>query len=65
MATATVARKFIDNGIHEPGSKIEVTEARLAELVRMGLVEDPAKPAEEPEAESSDPATDAAKKGKK
>lgn len=59
MATAIVARKFIDNGLHEPGSKIEVTDARLAELVRMGLVEDPAKPAESPEAESSD------KKGKK
>ncbi len=56
MATATVVRKFIDDGVHEPGSKIEVTEARLAELVRMGLVEPPA---ESPEAESSD------KKGKK
>jgi hypothetical protein len=65
MATAIVARKFIDNGVHEPGSKIEVTEARLAELVRMGLVVDPSKPAEDTEAESTDPATDAAKKGKK
>ena len=64
MATAIVARKFIDNGVHEPGSKIKVTETRLAELVRMGLVEYPAKPTEEPEADSSDPATDAAKKGK-
>jgi hypothetical protein len=63
MATATVARKFIDNGVHEPGSKIEVTETRFAELIRMGLVVNPANP--EPEAESSDPATDAAKKGKK
>jgi hypothetical protein len=65
MATAIVARKFIDDGVHEPGSKISVSDARLAELVRMGLVVDPAKPAEEPEADSSDPATDAAKKGKK
>lgn len=59
MATATVARRFIDDGVHEPGSKIEVTETRLAELVRMGLVVDPSKPTESPEAESSD------KKGKK
>jgi hypothetical protein len=61
MATATVKRRFIDDGIHEPGSTVEVTESRLAELVRMGLVVDPASPAEE----SSDPASDAAKKGKK
>ena len=47
MAIAIVARKFIDGGVHEPGTKIKVTEARLAELVRMGLVtEQPEAPAE-------------------
>jgi len=61
MATAIVARRFIDGGVHEAGSTIEVSEARLAELTRMGLVTDPAKPAEDP----TDSAIDATKKGKK
>jgi len=61
MVTATVSRRFIDDGVHEPGSTVEVTESRLKELVRMGLVVDPEKTAEE----TTDPATDAAKKGKK
>lgn len=57
MPKATVARKYIDNGLHEPGTVVEVSERRLAELIRMGLVFDPAS--------DPDPATDAEKKGKK
>lgn len=59
MVTATVSRRFIDDGIHEPGSTIEVTEARFKELLRMNLVVNPA------EAETAEPAEDAGKKGKK
>jgi hypothetical protein len=59
MVTATVSRKFIDDGVHEPGSKIEVSEARFEELKRMNLVVDPANP------EVSEPVDDAGKKGKK
>jgi len=66
MVTATVARKYIDDGVHEPGDTVEVTEARLAELIRMNLVIDPTKPVGPVKhiEESVDPA-DAAKKGKK
>jgi hypothetical protein len=59
MVTATVSRRFIDDGVKEPGDKIEVSETRFAELVRMNLVVDPSK------VESADPADEAGKKGKK
>jgi hypothetical protein len=59
VITATVSRRFIDGGVNERGDTIEVSEARFAELVRMNLVVNPVT------VETSEPADDAGKKGKK
>jgi len=57
MVTATVSRKFIDDGVHEPGDKIDVSEVRYAELCRMSLVV-------KPDDQTSEPAIKSAQKGK-
>jgi hypothetical protein len=65
MPSALVIRRFLDDGLHEAGDVIELTDERLEQLTHQGLVTPAPEPAESSPESGSDPTPEPPRKGRR